>query len=546
VPEPDRPALRIHFESCDTCSAELARLDRVLRALGRLKKVEPSEDFTWRVRQAFLRAHPEFLTRPTPERYSFWSMLMQTFDYVPAWAVSVAGHVILVALLAIFLFSPENPETVRTEDAIQALPIKKPSDLPDFNPDRDPPQPGKGSDRPRNEWATPGDLPPNPGDPEFFITPPRYPPDKPGPGPVPDRLDPTRWWDRLPRDKHFLAFFRNRGAPDRILEVPEGADGGEVKASIGGALGWLASRQEEDGRWTGTNLLQEGAFGHDVALTGLALMAFLGDGHGPESEVHGETVAKGLHYLLGEQRSSGLLGPEEGNYMYNHGVAGVALVEASLMQDDPRLRTAATAAVTYAIMAQNRTGGWGYVARAGEDDTSVGGWQVLMLRLAKFSGYSGVIQPLDLAKRSIAGVTDDKGRVGYRRTGHFPNGVHALTAIGMVSHLMASPTLDGERMALQAGIVTSRKAVVGTTIEAYGENDLYLGLFGSIALYQLGGEAWKGWYPGLAGALVAAQGGDGAWPANFDRWSGHAGQVYTTATAALILETPGRYPRLFN
>ena len=63
IPEGERPGLQDHFEKCTSCSTELSRLDRVIKALGKMETVEPSSDFTWRVRQAFLKAHPEFLRR---------------------------------------------------------------------------------------------------------------------------------------------------------------------------------------------------------------------------------------------------------------------------------------------------------------------------------------------------------------------------------------------------------------------------------------------------------------------------------------------------
>ncbi|HYF00339.1 MAG TPA: zf-HC2 domain-containing protein, partial [Planctomycetota bacterium] len=55
----ERETLRVHFEACAHCSAELGRFDRVLKALGKLETVDPSPGFKWRVREAFLRSLPE-------------------------------------------------------------------------------------------------------------------------------------------------------------------------------------------------------------------------------------------------------------------------------------------------------------------------------------------------------------------------------------------------------------------------------------------------------------------------------------------------------
>jgi hypothetical protein len=93
-------------------------------------------------------------------------------------------------------------------------------------------------------------------------------------------------------------------------------------------------------------------------------------------------------------------------------------------------------------------------------------------------------------------------------------------------------------------VLLERPAVPGLEAVRHLENDLYFAHFGSLAMHQVGGDAWARWWPTVRSALLKSQQPDGAWPADFDRWHGYGGQVYTTAMGALILETPVRYPRL--
>jgi hypothetical protein len=337
------------------------------------------------------------------------------------------------------------------------------------------------------------------------------------------------WRERLPRDRARAAFFTKRSS--------------QGSAPIRSALDWLARSQKPDGRWSAPVVRQEEGveFSHEVGVTGLALLAFLADGETSKSGEHAATVRKGLQFLMAEQVASGLIGPDRGSYLYDHAIGALALEEAWLMTRDEELAPAAAAAVNYAVSAQNATGGWGYASRAPDNDTSVSGWQILLLRLAEIQGNAGVIPSLVQANAAVRSLADFSGKVGYRAPRQYPNGAEALTAIGMLSHQLASAAPDAALLKKQSEILLERSPIGGADAES---NDLYFAYFGSLALFQHGGEAWTKWWEPLREKLLKAQQPDGSWPAAFDRWHAQGGPVYTTAISALILETPFRYPRL--
>lgn len=543
VPEAERESLRVHFEQCSACTQDLARFDRVLKALGKLPDVEPTPGFRWRVREAFLRAHPEFLEPArVPEPAGWWESFRGAFGYIPAWAISIAAHVLLIALAAIIIFVPKDPE----EEFVDNAWLSKPRD-----PAGEPPAfPNRGG----GQTAAPGKV----GNiaPEAPL--PEYTPERGGPQPrvTPqpfrrnpnfEKFNPDQWSARLPRERRLLAFFEGRMLDSQraLMREVYGAKGTEN--AVRAALDWLARNQQPDGRWTAPALQSEkGEYSYSVGVTGLALLAFLAEGHTSKSGDYLSTVRRGLDYLLAEQRASGLVGPDRGNYMYNHGVAALALVEASLMIREEPLLTAASAAVAFTVSAQNEAGGWGYQSRSGESDTSVAGWQILVLRLAKLGGNPGVIPALNQAFNRLSLMTDSEGRVGYRARGSFPNGYHALTAVGMLSHQMSTHSPDPDVLKKQAELLLEQSPILSFDRTAILANDLYFAYFGSLALHQQG-DAWLKWFSPLREKLLRAQQGDGAWPGDFDRWSTkYGGQVYTTAMGALILTTPLRYPRLYE
>jgi hypothetical protein len=57
--EEERAQLRRHFDSCESCSRELAQFERAFGALGNIETIEPSPDFRRRAEAAFLKAHPQ-------------------------------------------------------------------------------------------------------------------------------------------------------------------------------------------------------------------------------------------------------------------------------------------------------------------------------------------------------------------------------------------------------------------------------------------------------------------------------------------------------
>jgi len=277
--------------------------------------------------------------------------------------------VLLLAIAAVIVFTPKSEEEELREISIQVRPKRtvRPPESADFAPGREPTYTSGGR-----------------------------------------TLDPKRWAERHRKGVSLVAFDRSDAARAR--------SGGEgTVRAIERALVWLAE-QQDSGAWGGE---------HRVGLTGLALLAFLGNGDGKRLE-----VGRGIQFLLEQQKSNGMIGNDTGPYMYGHAIAAIALLEALVLTREESLAAPVAAAVAFSVAAQNESGGWGYRFRDRESDTSVGGWHILLLRLAFARGDDTVIPALNLARERLRVVTDESGRVGYRAPGQFPHGHQALTAVG--------------------------------------------------------------------------------------------------------------------
>ncbi|MEO1278686.1 MAG: prenyltransferase, partial [Planctomycetota bacterium] len=106
-------------------------------------------------------------------------------------------------------------------------------------------------------------------------------------------------------------------ATDPLVEITP-----ELDESINRGLVFLASQQNEDGSFG------DGSWGRGVAVTSLAGLAFMADGHMPGRGRYGEQVRRALDYVLDRSSESGLLADDQApSPMYGHGFAALFLGE---------------------------------------------------------------------------------------------------------------------------------------------------------------------------------------------------------------------------
>src|SRR6266481_6147430 len=101
----------------------------------------------------------------------------------------------------------------------------------------------------------------------------------------------------------------------------------ELDDSIDRALVFLQRMQEADGSWKSSRS------GRNPAVTALAVMAFLSAGHVPGEGRYGDTVEKGIEWVLHQQHTNGLIAAEGGHEMYHHGICTLMLAEVAGMTD---------------------------------------------------------------------------------------------------------------------------------------------------------------------------------------------------------------------
>ncbi|MCB1210895.1 MAG: terpene cyclase/mutase family protein [Verrucomicrobiales bacterium] len=176
---------------------------------------------------------------------------------------------------------------------------------------------------------------------------------------------------------------RARMSPESRLQLIQ-KNGGtpQTEDAVGRALLWLREHQNLDGSW-GQH--------YPAAMTGLAVLCYLGHGDIPGSRQHGQVVSRGITFLTDLQarnRSKISTRPGSGQAAYEHGIATYALGEAYAMarfgqKDLGPIAEGFFEGVRLILRGQTKRGGWLYgYEQGGDGDTSVTGWQYQALKIA--------------------------------------------------------------------------------------------------------------------------------------------------------------------
>ncbi len=317
------------------------------------------------------------------------------------------------------------------------------------------------------------------------------------------------------------------------------------KAVMAG-LRWLKQHQEEDGSWSPNE--------HKPAMTGLAILCFLGHGEMPESNEFGPTVKKGVDWLLKmgtefQGRMSLTKDGWGGNHgVYEHGIGTYAMGEYYTMTKDERFAELLKQAVGYIVDGQAPDGGWQYgFAKGPDSDTSVSGWEIQALKAAHLTGLGikGVDEALDKAMLNLKRVQKADGSFGYRTAAQ---GGYSLTGVGVLCTYFWKQDKD---KVVKEGIEFMLNQSKKERPVKYKSDtaDLYAWYYNTQACLMYGGTAWSTWNRLFQDEIADNQGTDGSWPPTGGKGGAGglqvkpdgAGPYYRTTLSVLMLEVFYRY-----
>ncbi len=297
-------------------------------------------------------------------------------------------------------------------------------------------------------------------------------------------------------------------------------------------LEYLASRQQEDGAFG------SGGYGRNVAVCGLAGMAFLAAGSTPGRGHYGKQVDRLIDFILAQASESGFINvPNAAMHgpMYGHGFATLFLAECYGMTQRADIREKLSKAVQLIVNTQNPEGGWRYQPHPDEADISVTVCEVMALRAARNAGLYVPRQTMAKSIEYVKKCQNEDGGFMYMLTGGpslFPRsaaGVVALYSAGVYEGPEIDKGLDYLVTQMPRGDDFSH------------ESHYFYGHYYAVqAMWLAGGDYWKRWYPAIRDALLKRQSDDGSW------LEPSVGNEYATSMACIILQMPNNYLPIFQ
>jgi len=361
-------------------------------------------------------------------------------------------------------------------------------------------------------------------------------------------------------------FWASRSVSGRKNGLRRGG-GTDTESAVVKALDYLQRKQNPDGSWG------EPGSENQPALTGLAMLAFLGRGETPDSEKYGEPVRKGLKRLVELADMPGL---ERSGRGFGCAIVTYALAEAAALVPSGELQMAMGKRVKFLIRQQNKFGSFydnydnspaslekdasgtvrqGIIAGEPRCDLSFAGWNIQALRAAWGNGVEidGLSEALEKASEAV-------GEVHAASGGGFSFGINGgkyeadpeVTPVGIYCLQLldngAEKKIDQALRWLKKNHGQEQFTPSWHTRQRF---PLYVWYYQTLMLHQYqngNSPLWKSWNRNIKKMFIAEQQPDGSWTlpkrendeeikfANQDDYS-----VYCTAFGALTLEVYYRY-----
>lgn len=378
----------------------------------------------------------------------------------------------------------------------------------------------------------------------------------------------------------------NRNDAQKADAVKRFGGSRETERAVADGLAWLAAHQRSDGVWdrrgfdqmcpeddrcsqTALAQLDRDA---DVGVSALAAMAFLGAGFTHESGPYAEHLSRVFSYLLAQQTVSGSFAPDSSYQSYNDAVAAIAIAEAFVLTRDPILKDPLTRVVGHLARCQQAGGGWDLTAdtSTNRNDTTVSAWVLMALKSAEAAGVSAPIETRLRLLAQFDRATLSDGRVWHsdktEKTSRRPAisiGVSdrrygpGITATGLYARAALGLRLDEPMAQRQVTQLLSELPDLDelNRRESTAWHNEYYWYYGTMAMFNVGGEPWQEWNAALRRTVLEHQERPvsrkgkrghryGSWPAfgkGWGQWGRSGGRIYSTAINTLTLEIYYRY-----
>jgi hypothetical protein len=342
--------------------------------------------------------------------------------------------------------------------------------------------------------------------------------------------------------------------PERLEKLRQSGGNAECEVAVTKSLAWLKTKQNPDGSWGKTN---------KAAMTGLALLCYLGRCETPDSPFYGENVMNCILYLveLSKKNKWGLIAEDARKHSssYEHGIATYALGEMYTLarlgsRSLPGMKEAFEKGVELILENQLEDGGWGYgeggdycYRKTGRGDLSVTGWQYQALKAAKNTSLKinnlhkatdHAVDYLLSSQTKDGGFGNTNRDAGYNQWNLTGCGLLGLQTLGKST----------KKSVTNKGVKFLTDFVTAEPLDWNRNCNLYAWYYMTQTMFQEGGDAWKMYNQQLLPQILGNQAPDGSWkaeransPIAASSTAGADREVYRQVLCTLQLEVYYRY-----
>ncbi len=304
------------------------------------------------------------------------------------------------------------------------------------------------------------------------------------------------------------------------------------------SLRYLKKTQRPNGSWN--------AGGKPVAMTGLALLAYLGHCETPLSAEFGETVEKAILFLVNNgMKQGGKLATTttDNHWCYEHAIATYALAEAYTLCKEfkvpiPNLKIVVKKAGVFIAANQHPSGGWDYAYDTSGNrggDSSIVCWHLQAIHALEYTKLD--INGLDKSGRNgikyLGKCENGKGTIGYHYESNIGNGPTMTPGAALCLQQFGK----GRRSFTRNAVKWSAKH---SQFDYKKEANIYMHYYIAQCLMNAGGKYWQDYNAKVMTQLAAAQNKDGSW--SVPGGPQHKmNQHYATCLATLMMEVYYRF-----
>jgi hypothetical protein len=351
-----------------------------------------------------------------------------------------------------------------------------------------------------------------------------------------------------------------------------GPIGGPVDATINAGLDWLKKHQNIDGSWSAETYYKNcidqlkcepgknQAGDTDVAMTGYALMCFLGAGYDHKvPSKYSKVCSKAVSWLINNQAKDGHFGKRN----YENAIATQAIAEAYAMTSDINLRKPLENGIKVISDQQAKNDkyelfGWDYERQnIARNDGSVTGWNIMALKSALGAGINTTAQLkggehyLELAWKAANPKWKD---LDQYKTSIFPYCWNATTNVSEKDYFSAVGAACLVFMGRNKGDVQFETLLADAEqrwlSNTQYKSNLYHLYYLGMAEFEAGDTNWVSFRDKTIPWLISTQRLDGtclngSFNSSGQNWPGaDTGRVLSTCYSLLTLEVAYRYAKI--